>query len=451
MAIGLLLLNDVAVTLLSGRTVIASSPGVITRTDEGLVIGEDALKLARLYPTDTSSDFWYRLGLERATSHGHTHADLAFAHLEHLWNRTEGNLDGLVLVVPSSMSREQLGLLLGMATKLEIPVRGLLDGSVFCGARPAPGRKLIHLQLHRHQLLSTELHQGARLSVERRHSEPYLGLMRLQESWAEAVADAFVRKTRFDPMHSAETEQQIYEGIEALVGRLGSEMAVEVTLEKDGEARTADVRRDALLSATAERYKRLVEALETQRDGAALALAVDQSLAALPGLTDLLGAMPDTELQIVSPENVRHTVVDTRQSWVTSDNSQLRLVQDIPWSADAASTPVATVSSGTGDVPSHVLFDGVAHPVGTTAMVVGLEPGTATGPQLERRYPGVSRQHFRVQRKDKELWIEDLSRYGTLVNGEKIAGTRQLRVGDEIRIGNPAASFQVIRVAGDGA
>jgi acylphosphatase len=268
---------------------------------------------------------------------------------------------------------------------------------------------------------------------------------------SEAVADAFVRKTRFDPMHSAETEQQIYDGIESLVSKLGTEMAVEVTIEKDGEARTAEVRRDALLAATAERYKRLVESLETQRDGAALALAVDQSLAALPGLTDLLGAMPDTELQIVSPENVRHTIVDTRQSWVTSDNSQLRLVQDIPWSADAAATPVASVSAGSGEVPTHVLFDGVAHPVGRSPMVIGLEPGTAPGPRLERRYPGVSRQHFRVQRKEKELWIEDLSRYGTFVNGEKVAGTRQLRVGDEIRIGNPAAAFQVIRVASDGA
>lgn len=449
MATGLLMLNDVAVTLLDVRKVVGRSPGVITRTDQGLVTGDEALALARRYPTDTSTDFWYRLGTERATSHGHTYADLAFAHLQAMLDAAESSIDALVIVAPSSMSREQLGLLLGITTKLDVSVRGLLDASVFCGARPAPGRKLMFLQLQRHQLLMAGLEQGRMLTLDRVDRDARLGLSRLYEAWAEAVADAFVRKTRFDPMHSAATEQQIYDRLDGWIDELGNELAVPLSLERDGETITAELRRDALLAATGEHYRRLVDDIESRREGAPLSLVIDEHLARLPGLSSLLGSIADAELQFVSIDDTRHVIVDTRQSWVGKDGEPLKLIRSIPWSTEAEAAQPAPTANGLA--PTHLLHDGHAWPVAETPMTVGLdEADRQPGPRLARRYPGVSRRHFSVQRKGEEIWLEDLSRYGTFVNGERVAGTRRLRVGDDVRIGNPGAHFQLIRVARDG-
>lgn len=57
---------------------------------------------------------------------------------------------------------------------------------------------------------------------------------------------------------------------------------------------------------------------------------------------------------------------------------------------------------------------------------------------------GVSRHHARIVVKGDEARLEDLgSKNGTFVDGKRVTGTRTLREGDEIRVGNVALTFRM--------
>ena len=66
---------------------------------------------------------------------------------------------------------------------------------------------------------------------------------------------------------------------------------------------------------------------------------------------------------------------------------------------------------------------------------VGRDAGQI-GDGLLLKEPSVSRIHCQLRMQQSQLFIEDLSRFGTWVNGEQVATTRLLRSGDQIRFGS---------------
>ena len=57
----------------------------------------------------------------------------------------------------------------------------------------------------------------------------------------------------------------------------------------------------------------------------------------------------------------------------------------------------------------------------------------------------VSRTHARFLRKGEEIHIEDVSRYGTRVNGERITETRRVGAGDSIQIGDYLLTLEGVK------
>jgi len=77
------------------------------------------------------------------------------------------------------------------------------------------------------------------------------------------------------------------------------------------------------------------------------------------------------------------------------------------------------------------LGDHLELPLGET--VVGRDVGC----MLRFNDPAVSRRHVRFLRRADEILVEDLhSSNGTLINGERLRGARQLREGDVISVGS---------------
>src|SRR5690606_8064319 len=98
-----------------------------------IVTGEEARRVSRLKPRQTSSRFWSALSLDAGSAGadvGKSAAELAYAQLDAIWKRTGSGAEDVVLVVPGGYGREQLGLLLGLAQECEIPVRALVDAAV---------------------------------------------------------------------------------------------------------------------------------------------------------------------------------------------------------------------------------------------------------------------------------------------------------------------------------
>jgi ABC-type multidrug transport system ATPase subunit len=75
--------------------------------------------------------------------------------------------------------------------------------------------------------------------------------------------------------------------------------------------------------------------------------------------------------------------------------------------------------------------------------------GRDTTCQLQLENPTVSRQHARLVRKNDQVWIANLSKSGTLVNGQALQSQTLLMVGDEVRLASVTLVYAVRYEASD--
>ena len=85
----------------------------------------------------------------------------------------------------------------------------------------------VHLDIMLHRSTMTLIQHGD-LSLS--HSEPSIGWLALQRQWAKGIQNEFVRATRFDPMHSAESEQGLADSLPLLLENLNTMDTTELNL-----------------------------------------------------------------------------------------------------------------------------------------------------------------------------------------------------------------------------
>jgi len=319
-----------------------SSPGFALLEGEELLTGTAARERSRLAPRRTHHRFWHALDAHTPLPHPFprdwTAADLAHAHLERLWRevrtarmrattmQTEVSEDParVVLVVPGSFGPEALGLLLGICGAAGLPVSALMDLALAAaaGSRFAPTRidpaarahRLLHFDLHLHRAVVTELRATASGGLVRgsvRTAEG-AGRVALEDTWARTVAAAFVRATRFDPLHAPGTEQTLYqrlapwlERLEASDTRSASSEAPETapfTLDLGGEERTVEPTRAQTVAAVEGLYQRLVEPVRALASGdEPPVLLLSSHATGLPGLIERLEAAGVSAVVPLSP------------------------------------------------------------------------------------------------------------------------------------------------------
>src|SRR5512143_414555 len=208
------------------------SPGFALPEKNALITGTAAEGRARLFPRQIMNRFWNQLStdpLDRPLPVAGNQAEVACAHLARIWNQTRHFGDAVVVAVPAHFQRTQMGLLLGMAQELAIPVQGFVSLPV-AAAGPGPTGLHLHVDIHLHRFEVSVLKAEGRLELQDVFTGDEKGLEGLYKLWAQAVAAEFVRTTRFDPFHSAETEQELYKRLPPMLARLQHEQATTITI-----------------------------------------------------------------------------------------------------------------------------------------------------------------------------------------------------------------------------
>ena len=75
--------------------------------------------------------------------------------------------------------------------------------------------------------------------------------------------------------------------------------------------------------------------------------------------------------------------------------------------------------------------------------------GGTIGPgevQWMRAGSGISRMHCTLLAERGRALVRDHSRYGTFVNGERVAGEAELGAGDRLRVGTPGVVLELVTV-----
>jgi hypothetical protein len=104
---------------------------------------------------------------------------------------------------------------------------------------------------------------------------------------------------------------------------------------------------------------------------------------------------------------------------------------------------VSTVGAGTQEVflyAEHGPGTGQLLPVGEGALILG----RSSSCDLRLPHASISRRHARLTRRGERLFLEDLgSQNGTFLDDERLAGPRELQVGQRIHIGPAVLRLRV--------
>ena len=450
MSVVALHLNDARCAAMSGSGAVRSAPAFAYLTDTGLTVGSPAYAESRRHPRSVKNRFVYELTTEplRDTRFAHlSPADLLAALLEDLLqdNRTAP----VVFVVPAFMDKAALGVLLGIASALDINVAGLIDSAVAASRRRVEGSDLVHVELGLHAAVLTLIDQESDLGVARHVVVDECGIEALRQRWLEAIAAEFVEQSRFDPLHSAEVEQLAVDSLDEWLAELRRGRSVAATVSFSGVEHQAVLEPTVLTAAVAGIFQRLADSLRAlARAGQSTTVQMDASVDALPGMSEYLRSRAAVEVLVIDPDAPLSGTL-ARIDAIERGGTR-RLLRVLP--ADQAPVAAVAAVSSSDDAPTHILFGSAARPLNGEALMIGSGQASAGRRlKLPDGLAGVSQNHCSVHRESAGCVLADHSRYGTYLNGNRVHGSTLLKRGDVVRVGTPGVELKLISVVADDA
>jgi len=441
-------LNDAGLTTSDGENITYREPGFAWLGDDRLTTGNQAFSHSRIDPRRIQHRFWSELDTAPLSDTRFSHlstADLASRQLEQIWKATGQGVEELVVAVPAYMTAESLGLFLGITGELGLPVVGLVDAAVAATRREYAGAVPVHIDVSLHQATLTRLAQPGMVQTDRTEVLEDAGTYALYDSWLTTIVDAFVQQSRFDPLHTAETEQMLLDRLDGWVSQACRAERVEMQLESGGTRYEASIEALTMIGAAAPVYQKIANMLRAFYRAEDLpAIQVTDRVARLPGLTEMLKVQIGGEIFVLEPgATARGALARCRGD--TKSSGGVSLLRQLPWDQSAIDIRQHVVDSRESGVPTHVLFGHQAYALGNLPLVLGSDINEDERIlALATDMPGLSRRHCSLARKNGQCVLEDHSRYGTFLNGHRIDGSSVLQVGDAIRIGSPGFEFQLI-------
>lgn len=354
-------LNDQALSLYQDGRLLASSPGYVLSIGKQPQFGTQAASQSRLHPVSTNNEFWNRLSmspLSRPVANFRHYADMAHAHLLQLGELAD--YEGpVVLAVPGNFSREQLGILSGIVRHSPFTVSAMLDSGIAAAASARSSADyLMYLDLQLHQAVFTVMRkEDQRLVRQQVLQIQGAGWDAMSNALVQTVNDEFISQCRFNPQHSAQWEQQLFNELPQWLSALGAgahEIVVEIKTDK--AIHKASVSASGLRESINPALDKLSQQLLQLSDikAADVPLLISSRSASIPGLVQHF----EQQKQIVSGEQLA--------------NSCVQLVNDLPLNESAVPyltsarlqiKTQATESESRTVTATHLLIDGNAWPL----------------------------------------------------------------------------------------
>jgi hypothetical protein len=419
------------------------SPGIALLDPAGIVTGREAAAQARLKPVLAFDRYWSDVTtdpLPRQLAQAGSRADLAFLQLSRFWEEAARPGDDALFVVPGTLRPSELGLLSGIARAAGIPVAGQVDLAVAACASLDARETVLHLDVQLHQAVLTELHGADVMRRRRVETAPRVGLRALQAAWSQLVSETMVRRTRFDPLHQAVTEQQLYDRLPGWLGSLATSDQLDVQIETGAGKFSVALGREQFVFAAEAYYAQLFDLVHSaRRAGAPVTLALSARAAALPQLAER--CLDIGEAQVVSLAQGAAALGALAHAGSVLAGTDPALVTALP-----RATPAQAQPGSRGAPPTHVVYAGRAHAIAGGPLTLGLAPETGRSLALAGPAAGISRSHCTLMQEDGVVRVRDHSRYGTFVNGERVAGSAELAAGDRLRLGSPGIVLELVAV-----
>ena len=339
-------LNDFELTLYQNAERLYHAPAMAIVRDQDLSFGEAARREFRLFPRQANQQYFAKLNAEPLSQPSRAatnNADLVYLHLKELQQLCD---DQLVLAVPGNLSGDQLGVLLGIAQEAGFTIKGFVDSAVAALAENAAPAAVYYLDIHLQHSVLTELSVGDEVKRIRAEEIRDCGVSNLIDGWVNVITDRFVSKTRFDPLHTADTEQQLYNQVHDWLHGAHLHPELSVVISHGGSERSVEVPLSDLEAKAQQRYRKIVEVLP-----AASHLMISARTAKVPGLARALkdaGHRVEPLTANAVGDGVRRNLAR-----IIGNGEQLRLVNSLPHEHD---TPVTALPATPVPAATHLLY-----------------------------------------------------------------------------------------------
>ena len=267
----------------NGEPVYAQMAGASTASGE-LQFGASAWTHARSHPQQFNARFLTSLSAEPVQADmgvAKNLADLVYHQLKLL----DTHKSNTIIAVPGYLTDEQLGLLLGICQQADIQVAGFVDLGLAYALTESRAHPAAVLDVELHRLVLTELTlQNDKMAVRACRNLDGAGLMNVLDGWMNLVADNFVHQTRFDPLHTGDTEQQLLNQLTRWFeqGQITSRIAI----GHNDVLREVDLQPHVVQDKLTQRIEPVLNTIS----GAGTPLLVTPRAQAIPGLVDVLRA-----------------------------------------------------------------------------------------------------------------------------------------------------------------
>ena len=193
------------------------------------ILGHPAQRSLRQQPTRIHSRYWSELGTDALqinnTNIRHS-ADLVWHQISQIKSRFEdiyGSKE-VCFCTPANMNRQQMQLLTGICQSLDFQVRSIVNLGLAQIAGCEDGNishytEITHIDLQLHQLVVSTYASHTKNGLELKEQETIqdIGFLRLIDHLLHILRDKFIQNSRFDPLHSGDTEQQLFDQLMRLV------------------------------------------------------------------------------------------------------------------------------------------------------------------------------------------------------------------------------------------
>jgi hypothetical protein len=445
-------LDDRAVSLARGGRVLSSAPSAVWDGSSGEQPGANSWDALRRHPTATSTRHLGGL-LSQATPTDRTVALVAAEWVRRFEADPPRPEETVWIATPARAAARGLSALLAIARSLSVPVDGFVDAAVVSAAALGLDHSAIVLEIGLHHAAATYLDRdGAQVRRRRTAMTERAGLLSFYQGWLELVSATLVKRTRFDPLHNAVTEQQLFDSLAAWAKAAAVRGAANAALTYGAERFEVDLTRDQFAQAGQSQHREIVRLLHELRPaGAPVALMAPELVSGLPGLREALEQFSGCEL-ICLPDGLAARATSTLDLPSRASGDPVRLLRRLPVFGESERLEVAArdvLGAGTdrSAAPSHLLLNGQVYAVGSGPLVLGRSPSGPRTLVLTEGLAGVSRRHCTLSPEADQLVLIDHSNFGTFVNGERVAGRVSLRAGDRVRLGDPGVELALLTVS----
>jgi hypothetical protein len=194
-----------------------------------------------------------------------------------------------------------LGTLLDAAREAGLAVSGFVDAAAVSASALPLERDVLVLEIGVQHVAVTAVEHGTQARRRRSLVSTRAGLFDLNEAWLRLISTAMVKRTRFDPLMNAATEQQLRAALPGMLLELANGASTVARVEADGNRFEIVLSRDQFV-ATAEPVCReaLRQLHELRPAGAPVVLLMPAATAALSGLRATLQQFVGCELVTIA-------------------------------------------------------------------------------------------------------------------------------------------------------